>query len=101
MATVVSVDLRQRQVDNAVLSALASSNDLRYLNLSHTDVVDLSFLAKLTRLEGLDLSGTKVTDLSPLSHLKVLTTLNVVGNTSRIRYCSGELSDLSGLRAHR
>ncbi len=49
--------------------------DLRYLDLSFTNVSDISPLKKLTNLQELWLRATDVSDLSPLKDIKKLRTL--------------------------
>ena len=96
-ATVVSVNLHKRKVDDSSLSSLAHLSNLKYLDLSDTNVSDLTFLAKLTRLEGLDLAATSVKDLSPLTNLTALKTLRLCGNTGQMPTCSGHVHDVSPL----
>ena len=51
--------------------------NLRFLELTGTQITDISPLAKLTNLSFLELNGTQITDIAPLVKLTNLRYLNL------------------------
>lgn len=71
-----ALTVNSRFSDPSLLSALTN---LKYLNLSGSDIDDLDGLSNLHNLEILDISHTNVRDLLPLSELPKLQELFAVG----------------------
>lgn len=60
--------------------------DLKSLNLSGNNIIDITPISNLLNLESLDLSSNKITDIAPIENLTQLTSLNLSYN--KIQYLS-------------
>lgn len=60
--------------------------DLKSLNLSGNNIIDITPISNLLNLESLDLSSNKITDIAPIENLTQLTYLNLSYN--KIQYLS-------------
>ncbi len=93
-----SLDLNENPYIRSI-EPLAQLNDLRYLNLSNTNISDISPLRNLTELSDVDLSGTQVSDLSPLRYATPLYRLNVSSTAIDSLSILRRLPDLKVLEA--
>jgi Leucine-rich repeat (LRR) protein len=91
-----AADLRYTRADNRCIEQLGESKQLRYLNLSGTDVTDngLRLVARFEGLTSLDLEDNCLTDagLAHLARLKNLQRLNLTGTLvtdEGLRHLSG------------
>lgn len=86
--------------DNAYLQNLEPIDrlhNLKFLDLSNTDITDLSPLRNLTELETLDLSQTEVADLSPLKYCNKLINLDISHTLITDVFVLGKMLDLQNL----
>lgn len=98
LKTLVSMDSLDLSSNHYVrdFEPLFKLDQLKYLNLSHTNISDLSPLRVHTRIEYLDISNTPVSDLSylkyaiNLNHLNLssmhLSDLNVLTDYTKLKY---------------
>ena len=94
------------------LSPLGRLDNLKYLNISNTNVRNLTPIRNLTKLEVLECSGTNITSLEPLKYMinlrelicdhTSIANLEPVGNFTKLEklYCDNTpLDDLSPVQA--
>jgi Leucine-rich repeat (LRR) protein len=77
---------------------LGTLDNLKWLSLRRTNVIDLAFLEELTNLIHLDVSETRATDFWPLHTLHKLESLNVSRNWVASASFLAELSALRTLK---